>query len=296
MLDLHASQFHYAGFWRRFWARLLDTIMLIGGENLIFYVFRIGIPYDMDSLGYFLFINLIYWIIFAVFHASPLQATPGKLALGIKVVDLNGERIRFGRALARGLAEYLSALLLLIGYIMAAFTARKQGLHDRMADTLVIRTRGEAINPPKQQRANTPMEPPPRISAKPVENETLNQDPDPGSVEATAKEGERWTLAGFAEDGRVQRIQITLAELRSTGGVVRFGRDPNRCPLVLSDLTVSGVHGQFRLHYGNLEVSDSGSTNGTSVNQQPVKPHTWVRLVDGDNLVIGGTELRVFHD
>lgn len=290
------SPFRYAGFWRRFWARLLDMILLAGGEYVIFYVLWVGTSYDLDGFGYFLFLSLLYWIFFASFHASPLRATPGKLALGIKVVDLNGERIRFGRALARGLAEYLSALLLMIGYIMAAFTDRKQGLHDFVADTLVIRTRGLTIIPSEKDRVSTPPEPTPKIVSTTSVEDAVNQHPDRVPLKAEVADNERWTLAGFAEDGRVQRIQITLAELRSAGGVVRFGRDPNRCPLVLSDNTVSGVHGQFRSQHGSLEVSDSGSTNGTWVNQQPVTPHTWVRLVDGDQLLVGGTELRVFHD
>jgi hypothetical protein len=125
-----------------------------------------------------------------------------------------------------------------------------------------------------------------------VLNRTFDQSP----VDAKAKEVKRWILAGFAEDGRVQRMEITLADLLSASdGLVHFGRNPSRCSLVITDMTVSGVHGKFRARDGNLEVSDSGSTNGTWVNQQPVTPHAWVRLVNGDHLLIGGTELRVFH-
>lgn len=106
----------------------------------------------------------------------------------------------------------------------------------------------------------------------------------------------RWTLAGFAEDGRVQRMQITLDDLRTEGGILYFGRDPNRCSLIVSDRTVSAVHGKFRSRNGFLEVSDADSTNGTWVNHHAIPPHTWTRLNDGDQLLIGGTELRVFLD
>ena len=60
------------------------------------------------------------------------------MALGIKVTDLDGNRISFGRATGRHFAKWLSALILGIGYIMVAFTAKKQGLHDQVASCLVV--------------------------------------------------------------------------------------------------------------------------------------------------------------
>ena len=69
------------------------------------------------------------------------QATLGKMALGLKVTDVHGRRLTFGNALGRSLAKILSGLILAIGYIMAAFDDRKQGLHDKMASTLVMKTR-----------------------------------------------------------------------------------------------------------------------------------------------------------
>ena len=72
-------------------------------------------------------------------QSSSRQATLGKMALGIKVTSLDGERISFLRATGRYFATILSSLLLMIGYIMAAFTQRKQALHDMIASTLVVR-------------------------------------------------------------------------------------------------------------------------------------------------------------
>ena len=63
----------------------------------------------------------------------------GKIALGIQVTDLQGNRVSFGKALGRNVAKILSALILYIGFIMAAFTAKKQGLHDMIAGTLVVK-------------------------------------------------------------------------------------------------------------------------------------------------------------
>jgi uncharacterized RDD family membrane protein YckC len=72
-------------------------------------------------------------------ESSQYQATLGKMALGIKVVDQNNERISLGRAVLRNLSKYLSYLILCIGYIMIIFDERKQGLHDKIADTFIVK-------------------------------------------------------------------------------------------------------------------------------------------------------------
>ncbi len=63
------------------------------------------------------------------------------MALGIAVTDLDGRRISFGRATARHWSTILSTLILLVGWLMAGFTKRKQALHDMIAGTLVINER-----------------------------------------------------------------------------------------------------------------------------------------------------------
>jgi len=105
-----------------------------------------------------------------------------------------------------------------------------------------------------------------------------------------------WTLAGFSSTGNVQRLQITSDALDLSGGVLGFGRDPERCALVVDDMTVSGLHGQLRVNDACLEIVDVNSTNGTSVNEQRLVPDVWMPLADGDRVQIGGTELRVFRD
>jgi len=74
-------------------------------------------------------------------ESSSYQATLGKMIFGMKVTDLNGNRISFERATGRHFAKWLSGLVLCIGYIMVGFTERKQGLHDLLAGTLVRRVR-----------------------------------------------------------------------------------------------------------------------------------------------------------
>jgi uncharacterized RDD family membrane protein YckC len=80
-----------------------------------------------------------HWLYEAWLTSSEWQATLGKRALGIAVTGVDGSRISFARATGRYFAKWISAFIFGIGYIMAAFTERKQALHDMIADTLVIK-------------------------------------------------------------------------------------------------------------------------------------------------------------
>lgn len=120
----------YAGFWKRFLAYLIDAILLgiIGGI----------LTSQMDEGAAGSVTTILGWLYFAGMESSSRQATLGKSVLGIYVTDLNGNRISFLRATGRYFAKILSAIILFIGYIMAAFTERKQALHDMLASTLVL--------------------------------------------------------------------------------------------------------------------------------------------------------------
>ncbi len=87
-----------------------------------------------------LVITSIYWLYHAWMTSSPRQATLGKLALGLIVTDLDGNRISFWRASLRFFGTLVSGSVLNIGYLIQPFTAKKQALHDLMAGTLVIKT------------------------------------------------------------------------------------------------------------------------------------------------------------
>jgi uncharacterized RDD family membrane protein YckC len=80
---------------------------------------------------------IIGWLYEAFFTASTYQATPGKMIVGIRVIDQRGNRISFARATGRHFAKFLSAIILAVGYIMAAFDEQKRALHDHIAGTLV---------------------------------------------------------------------------------------------------------------------------------------------------------------
>ena len=135
----------YAGFWKRTAAYLIDFIIF----SVIGYavVFVIGVmlytndPY-IDDFTVELFGSLVgiisTWIFYAAFESSLKQATPGKMALGIIVTDLEGNRISFGKASGRFFSKIISGLIVCIGFLMVAFTQKKQGLHDKISECLVI--------------------------------------------------------------------------------------------------------------------------------------------------------------
>jgi uncharacterized RDD family membrane protein YckC len=78
---------------------------------------------------------------YEVFFVRKYDATPGKMAMGLKILRPDGSKLSVGRIIGRYFASIISALILLIGYIMAAFDEEKRALHDRLADTRVIKTK-----------------------------------------------------------------------------------------------------------------------------------------------------------
>jgi uncharacterized RDD family membrane protein YckC len=85
--------------------------------------------------------NICLAILYAVFFISRYSATPGKLAVGLKLVRSDGSPLSTGRIIGRYFSEWLSSITLLIGYIMAGFDEEKRALHDRICDTRVIRAK-----------------------------------------------------------------------------------------------------------------------------------------------------------
>ncbi len=139
----------YGGFWKRLIAYIADWIILLAisviisiGMGLFAASSGVDIEDEQAIMMYQTQANflsfLVAWLYYALMESSTKQATFGKSLLGMKVTDLNGERIGFGRASVRFFAKILSALLLFIGFIMIAFTEKKQGLHDLIASTLIV--------------------------------------------------------------------------------------------------------------------------------------------------------------
>jgi uncharacterized RDD family membrane protein YckC len=139
----------YGGFWVRFVAYLIDAIIIGIASTIIRLAVSLVLGTGLSILtgGGSIVILVIStlisfvagWLYNAVMESSDKQATFGKQAMGLIVMDTNGYRISFGRATGRYFAKILSGVILYIGFVMIAFTDRKQGLHDMIADTLVVK-------------------------------------------------------------------------------------------------------------------------------------------------------------
>ena len=159
----YALNVTYAGFWLRFVAYVLDSLIigfavmvlfvpfffLMGGVSILETLPR-GRVERVDPAQFMAFLSLALtlfalssvakWLYFAYLESGEKQATWGKQALGIYVTDLAGQKITFGRATGRFFGKIVTGLIPLgIGFIMAGFTERRQALHDMIASTLVLR-------------------------------------------------------------------------------------------------------------------------------------------------------------
>jgi len=138
----------YAGFWMRVLAYIIDSLImsLVSvplGMVLAVVLISTGADensplYQVVNLGSNGIAILAGWLYHAFMESSSWQGTIGKKALSLRVTDLNGQRISFARATGRYFGSILSAMICLIGYLMVAFTEKKQGLHDMLAGTLVL--------------------------------------------------------------------------------------------------------------------------------------------------------------
>jgi len=124
---------NYAGFWIRLVAAVIDSIILSGALKLL------NVLLGRVGLGSFILFILVYWLYFGLLESSERQASIGKMVFKLKVTDLKGKRINFGRATGRHFAKFISTIILGVGFLMIAFTEKKQGLHDMIAKTLVMK-------------------------------------------------------------------------------------------------------------------------------------------------------------
>ena len=138
----------YGGFWKRVIAYLIDAFIIAFPVTMIFgtvipqTMMTENIQVTSVAVSMPQVIMLVAsWVYFAGLESSAWQATVGKKMLGMKVTDTSGERIDFIKATIRYFAKILSSFILMIGFIMVAFTAKKQGLHDFIAGTTVINQR-----------------------------------------------------------------------------------------------------------------------------------------------------------
>ncbi|SFC03172.1 Uncharacterized membrane protein YckC, RDD family [Bacillus sp. OV322] len=157
-LTKHEEKKEFGGFWIRAAAYLIDGIIVGIPVYAIYFVITMVIMgaangffdeplSDSDSAAIIIGMIILFLITliavtlyFSFMHSSKWQATLGKKLIGLKVTDLEGKRISFWRAFGRFFAMYLSGIFY-IGYIMAAFTEKKQSLHDLIAGTVVVKSR-----------------------------------------------------------------------------------------------------------------------------------------------------------
>ncbi len=161
----------YAGFWKRAFAFLLDSIILAIPTTIVNIIIMVllfkpvvgtltsatGPSPDimMSIMGRYMaclaliFVSsvLIGWLYYALMESGKKQATLGKLALGIKVVDEKGQRISFARATGRFFGKWISSFVLSFGFYMAGFTRKRQALHDMLASTFVVNNTYQETEP-----------------------------------------------------------------------------------------------------------------------------------------------------
>lgn len=140
----------YGGFWIRFAAKFIDGIILgvvntvlslVGGATMIgATASQSGDTATFATQTILILLQLTVAVGYTVFFLGKFSATPGKMACKLKVVRSDTSKITYGRACGRYFAEMLSAIILDIGYLMAAFDEEKRTLHDRICDTRVIKT------------------------------------------------------------------------------------------------------------------------------------------------------------
>ncbi len=116
----------YSPFLRRFAAALIDGLILL--------IPSIALGAVLPYVG-----GLVIWLLYApIFESSPLQGTPGKKVMGMRVIGANGATLSFATAILRSLMKFGEGLLLCLPYLLALFTDKKQALHDIVADTVVV--------------------------------------------------------------------------------------------------------------------------------------------------------------
>lgn len=149
----NSNDFEYAGFWIRVWASIIDTILLL--------LITMPILYAIYGPEYFASEKLLHgaldFVISYIFPAIAIvtfwvyrSATPGKILISAKIVDAKtGGKPTTGQLVGRYLGYYLSTIPLGLGLIWVAFDKRKQGWHDKLAGTVVIRNRKRGPEPVK---------------------------------------------------------------------------------------------------------------------------------------------------
>lgn len=157
---MDTSDLKYAGFWIRVWATLIDSVILaVILIPLLTWIFGLGY-WTGDTLINGPLDFLLSWVlpaVAAVLFWSAKQATPGKMAISARIVDAQtGGKPTTQQFVIRYLGYFVAMLPLLLGILWVAFDPRKQGWHDKLAGTVVVRKRDGATQPVKFESAHDP--------------------------------------------------------------------------------------------------------------------------------------------
>lgn len=257
----------YAGFWIRFCAAVLDALVFLPLGAFIG-----ALEANAIFSAWSLFSWIVGWLYFALMESSGWQATLGKRVCGLRVTDLEGNRISFGRASGRYFAKILSWITLYIGYLMIAFTEKKQGLHDILAGTLVLYGKAGATVPSFQ---------------------AYSEDPATEKIYSDSVLGSKLVIAGFDTNGHVIRLTLDMNDMKLSSNGLLVGRDSRACDLILSDSSISRVHAKIFMKGGELYIEDMDSTNGTVLDGQKLTPSNPVKMETAGSLMLGDIDLSI---
>ncbi|MFC0473246.1 RDD family protein [Halalkalibacter kiskunsagensis] len=136
---------HFAGFWMRFWAYLLDMIVVFSVNGLLLYpLFKLTNINELHSVGFFRLETVLTALVFFLYFAIMTKIygqTIGKMVMGLRVMSATKDQLNWSQILFReGIGRFLQQAFFFLYaiYVIIAFTNNKQGLHDKLADTYVI--------------------------------------------------------------------------------------------------------------------------------------------------------------
>ena len=153
--DIDASgEVEYAGFWIRVGAALIDTVIILAVTWPLLLALYGWAYFEQSRVGFFAGPAdfAISWLLPAAasiaFWLSSKQGTPGKMAVSARIVDAKtGGKLTVGQSIGRYLGYFVALLPLGLGILWVAFDSRKQGWHDKLAGTVVVRTKGAGTQP-----------------------------------------------------------------------------------------------------------------------------------------------------
>ena len=148
-MEVYGESFEYVGFWSRFGASIIDSIIIIAITFPTLYLIYGGNYFDSEELvlGFpdFL-ISYVFPLVATILFWIYKCATPGKLALSVKIVDAKtGNNPTVSQSIIRYIGYYVSLIPLGLGFLWVVWDSKKQGWHDKMAGTVVIRPKNKGV-------------------------------------------------------------------------------------------------------------------------------------------------------